>query len=164
SELRVELRKAKERLRHSQGCHPWLCQAAGFRGLDVHADINSTILAVLVAVLSVVLPPIQPDQLRALPIVVVVLLVISAVLFFLIVPRGARSNRPAVGGLVCSILGLLLLPVFWSGLPIVLGTAGVLLGRMARTTGRGLALAAIIIGIAAFALNLLGLLADRLLA
>jgi transposase len=40
SELRVELRKAKERLRHSQGCHPWLCQAAGFRGLDVHADIN----------------------------------------------------------------------------------------------------------------------------
>jgi hypothetical protein len=35
---------------------------------------------------------------------------------------------------------------------------------MARTTGRGLALAAIIIGIAAFAFNLLGLLADRLLA
>jgi hypothetical protein len=99
-----------------------------------------------------------------LPIVVVVLLVISAVLFFLIVPRGARSNRPAVGGLVCSILGLLLLPVFWSGLPIVLGTAGVLLGRMERTTRRGLALAAIIIGIAAFTLNLLGLLADRLLA
>jgi hypothetical protein len=126
--------------------------------------IVSTILAVLVAVLSVVLPPIQPDQLRALPIVVVLLLVISAVFFFLIVPRGARSNRPAVGSLVCSILGLLLLPVFWSRLPIVLGTAGVLLGRMARTTGRGLALAAIIIGIAAFALNLLGLLADRLLA
>lgn len=124
----------------------------------------STIVAVLVAILSVVLPPIQPDQLRALPIVVLVLLVIAAVLFFLIVPRAARSNRPVVPGLVCSILGLLLVVVFWSGLPIVLGTAGALLGRMERTTGRGLALAAIIIGVAAIVLDLLALLVDRLLA
>jgi Na+-transporting NADH:ubiquinone oxidoreductase subunit NqrC len=36
-------------------------------------SIVSIIVAVLVAILSVVLPPIQPDQLRALPIVVVVL-------------------------------------------------------------------------------------------
>jgi hypothetical protein len=124
----------------------------------------STIVAVLVAILSVVLPPVHPDQLRALPIILIVLLVLSAITFLLFVPRGTRSNHPAVPGLVCSILGLLLLPVFWSGLPVVLGTAGALLGREARTTGWGLALAAVIVGIAAVALDLLALLADRLLS
>jgi len=128
------------------------------------AGIVSTIIAMLVAILSVVIPPVYADQLRALPIVVVVLLVIAAITFLLFVPRAARSNRPAVPGLVCGVLGLLLLPVFWSGLPIVLGTAGALLGREARTTGGGLALAAVIVGIAAVALNLLGFLADRLLS
>ena len=122
--------------------------------------IVSTIVAVLVAVLSVVLPPMQPDQLRILPIVVVVLLVVAVVLFFVVVPRAARSNRPAVAGLVCSILGLLLVVAFWSGLPIVLGTAGALLGRTKRTTGRGLTLAAVIIGVAAIVLDLVALLAD----
>ena len=125
--------------------------------------IISTIVAVLVAILSVVLPPVQPDQVRALPIIVVVLLVIAAITFFLFVPRAARFNRPAVPGLVCSLLGLLLLPVFWSGLPIVLGTAGALLGQAERagTAGRGLALAAIVVGVAAVVLNILGFLVDR---
>jgi len=124
--------------------------------------IVSTIVAVLIAILSVVLPPIYPDQLRALPIVVLVLLVVAAVLFLVVVPRASRANRPAVVGLVCSILGLLLVVAFWSGLPIVLGTAGALLGRVERTTGRGLALAAVIIGAAAIVLDLLGFLVDRL--
>ena len=66
----------------------------------------------LVAILSVVLPPIQPDQLRALPIVLIVLLVIAAITFLLFVPRGARSSHPAMRGLICNILGLVLLPVF----------------------------------------------------
>ena len=126
--------------------------------------IVGTIVAVLVAVLSVVLPPMQPDQLRILPIIVVVLLMVAVVLFFVVVPRAARSNRPAVAGLVCSILGLLLVVAFWSGLPVVLGTAGALLGRKERTTGRGLTLAAVIIGVAAIVLDLVALLADRLLA
>ncbi len=124
----------------------------------------STIVAVLVAILSTVLPPVYADQLRALPVVVLVLLVVAAVLFVVVVPRASRSNRPAVAGLVCSILGLLLLVAFWSGLPIVLGTAGVLLGRMGRTTGRGLALAAVIVGVAAIALDFLAFLGDRMLA
>lgn len=126
--------------------------------------IISTIVAVAVAILSVVLPPVYPDQVRALPIIVVVLLVIAAITFLLFVPRAARFNRPAVPGLVCSILGLLLLPVFWSGLPIVLGAAGALLGqsgRTAGTAGRGLALAAIVVGVAAIVLNILGFLVDR---
>ncbi len=125
--------------------------------------IVSTIVAVLVAVLSTVLPPIIPDQLRALPIILVVLLVVAAALFFFVVPRAARSARPAVAGLICSILGVLLVVAFWSGLPIVLGTAGALLGRMERTTRRGLALAAVYIGVAAVALDFIGFLADRML-
>lgn len=126
--------------------------------------IASTIVAVLVAILSVVLPPVQPDQVRALPIIIVVLLVIAAITFLLFVPRASRFNRPEVPGLVCSILGLLLLLVFWSGLPIVLGAAGALLGqsgRTAGTAGRSLSLAAIVVGVGAVVLNILGLLADR---
>ena len=84
-----------------------------------------TNLAVLITIISVVLPPVIPDQLRALSIVVVVLLGIAATVFFLVVPRGVRSGRPAVPALVCSIIGLLLVfPAFWSGLPIVLGVGG----------------------------------------
>src|SRR5687767_3992218 len=116
-------------------------------------SIVSTIVAVLVAILSVVLPPVRPDQLRALPIVVVVVLVIAAIVFFLVVPRGERSNRPAVPGLACSIIGLLLVfPAFWSGLPILLGAGGAVMGQAGRgggqATGGGLALGAIVVGIA----------------
>jgi hypothetical protein len=125
--------------------------------------IVSTIVAALVAVLSTVLPPIIPDQLRVLPILLVVLLVVSAALFFFVVPRAARSNRPAVAGLICSILGVLLVVAFWSGLPIVLGAAGALLGRMERTTRRGLAIAAVYIGVAAVALDFIAFLQDRML-
>jgi hypothetical protein len=125
--------------------------------------VVSTIVAILVAVLSTVLPPIIPEQLRALPIILVVLLVVAAALFFFVVPRAARSNRPAVAGLICSILGVLLVVAFWSGLPIMLGTAGALLGRMERTTRRGLAIAAVYIGVAAIALDFIAFLADRML-
>ncbi len=129
--------------------------------------IVSTIVAVVVAILSVVLPPVNPDQLSSLPIVVVVLLVVAAVVFLLVVPRGVRSNRPGGRGLACRIVALLLtLPAFWSGLPIVLGAVGAVLGQAGRggrqTKGGGLALWAIIVGIAAIVLNLLALLGDRL--
>jgi hypothetical protein len=78
-----------------------------------------------------------------------------------------RSNRPEVPGLVCSIVGLSLVWVaFWSGLPIVLGAAGSALGQAGRggrqTKGGGLALGAIVVGLAAIVLNLLILSFDRL--
>ena len=125
--------------------------------------IVSTIVAVLIAILSTVLPPVYPEQLRILPILVVVLLVVAAALFFFVVPRAARSNRPAVAGLVCSILGVVLVVAFWSGLPIVLGAAGALLGRMERTTRRGLAIAAVYTGAAAVVLDFIAFLQDRML-
>ncbi len=126
--------------------------------------VASIIVAVLVAILSVVLPPVQPDQLSVLPIIVVVLLVIAAALFLVVVPRAARSNRPAVVGLVCGIIGLLLAgPLFWSGLAIVFGAAAVLLGRIEQDPGRGLALSAVIIGAVAVVADLVSFSVDRLL-
>jgi hypothetical protein len=128
--------------------------------------VVSTIVAVLVTILSVVLPPVRPDQLSALPtlpIVVVVLLVIAAALFLVVVPRAARSNCPAVVGLVCGIIGLLLAgTLFWSGLAIVFGAAAVLLGRMTQERGRGLALAAVVIGAVAVVADLVTFFVDRL--
>ena len=78
-----------------------------------------------------------------------------------IVPREARSDHPAVPGLACSIIGLLLVaPAFWSGLPIVLGAAGSALGQAGRVGGR--TAGAIGVGIVAVVLDLLILLLDRL--
>ena len=130
--------------------------------------IVSTIVAVLLAIFSVVLPPVVPGQLATLPFVIIVLLVVAAAIFWLVVPRAARSDRPGLVGFVGSFLGLLLvLPAFWSGLPIVLGTGGALLGQVARdragATGRrgGLGIWALVIGIVALILDLIIFWVDR---
>lgn len=70
---------------------------------------------------------------------------------------GAR-NRPARVGLVCSVLGLVGVLVFFLSAPIVLGGLGATLGvegrRRASTEGRGgLALGAIVVGVIAFAVG-----------
>ena len=72
--------------------------------------------------------------------------VATAVVFGLIVPRSA--GRSAGVGLALAAAGLLLLvPVFWSGLPAVLGAGGVVLGVASRRTRRsGAATAAVAIG------------------
>lgn len=72
-------------------------------------------------------------------------LAIAAVLFGWAIPR---SERPARAGLIAGALGLLSLPVFWSGLPYVLGPAAVvygLLGR-ARTDTRASGTVAVVLG------------------
>ena len=130
--------------------------------------IVSTILAVLVAILSVVLPPVVPGQLATLPFVIIVLLLVATAIFLLVVPRAARSDRAGLVGFVGSFLGLLLiLPAFWSGLPIVLGAGGVVLGlagqeRTRTARGGGFALWAIVLGVAAILLDLIIFLLDRL--
>lgn len=66
-------------------------------------------------------------------------------------------RRPSAGGtaLALSIPGLvLLLPAFWSGLPLVLGVGGMVLGNHGRSapSGAGKSIAALVLG----ALTVLG--------
>jgi hypothetical protein len=70
---------------------------------------------------------------------------IAAVVFGWAIPR---SERPARAGLIAAALALLSLPVFWTGLPYVLGPAAIaygLIGR-ARSEGRGAATVAVVLG------------------
>ena len=85
--------------------------------------------------------------------------VATAVVFGLVVPRYA--GRSAGVGLGLAIAGLLLLvPVFWSGLPAVLAAGGVVLGLASRRTRRsGVSTAAVAIG----ALAMIGYVAIYLL-
>ena len=71
----------------------------------------------------------------------VVIAVGAAVVFGWIVPRGLRrlesSGRAGAGALVLSALALLLVAVFWTGLPPVLAVGGIVLGLAGRGAERG---------------------------
>ena len=82
-------------------------------------------------------------------IVVVVLFVTTALVYGLVVPRALRKDSAGGTALGLSIPALvLLLPAFWSGLPLVLGLAGALLGGAGRhaPTGSRKCIAAIALG------------------
>ena len=116
-------------------------------------------------------PERQPDQVASLPYVIGFTLVIAAVVFGLVVPwaekrsQELRSNRPAGAGIVSSVLGILTVVVFWSGLPIILGGAGVALGmagqERAAQGSNNLARATVIAGIAAVVLCILSTVWDQ---
>lgn len=89
---------------------------------------------------------------------VLAILVVTILVFWLVVGRAVRSRRPSTTGLVLSVLGILSMVVFWSGLPAVLGTGGAFLGTEGRKaeTGKGLATAALVVGAVAILANLWG--------
>ena len=78
-------------------------------------------------------------------IVSVVASVLAAVLLLRFVPAtesdGDATNKPARRGLVLSVLSVITLAVFWTGLPFVLGVPGLVLAAEARARapqqGRG---------------------------
>ncbi len=104
-------------------------------------------------------------------IMALVVAAITAAVFTWIVGRSMNKtneeNSPARAGLVASVLGLVTVVAFWSGLPVILGSAGVLLGYEARdraergAPGGGMALAALIIGIGAIAAGVAASVADK---
>jgi len=82
-------------------------------------------------------------------------LVSAAVVYGWVVPRALeRSAAPKTAMALSVIAALLTLPAFWTGLPLVLGAAGALVGYAGRgaSKGSGLSIAALLIG----ALSVLG--------
>jgi uncharacterized membrane protein len=70
--------------------------------------------------------------------------------FGLVVPRGPARESAGRRGTVMAVLGaLLLVPVFWAGLPLVLGAGGALLGYAGKRAprGAGWATAAYVLGL-----------------
>lgn len=88
-------------------------------------------------------------DLREVMIVVGVLLAVVAGVYGYVMPRALRSGAGSGAALVLSVAALLvLLPAFWSALPLALGVAGVMLGHAGRTGGRAgaAAAAAVVLG------------------
>jgi len=96
-------------------------------------------------------------------VILVPLVILLTVALFATVGRwawrdaGAR-NRPAKVGLVCSLLGVAGVVVFWLSGPIVLGGLGTTLGlegrRRAGAEGRGaMAISAVVVGMIAFVIG-----------
>ncbi len=79
--------------------------------------------------------------------------VAAAVVFGWVVPRALRKESAGATALVLSALGLLTIAVFWSGLPPVLATGGIVLGLAgwSATRGAGLCRAAAVLGAFAIA-------------
>ena len=82
--------------------------------------------------------------------VVATLVLVTGVVYGWLLPRKVFDERSGSTALLLAVLAaLLLLPAFWSGLPLVLGAAGALLRNAARhaTFGSRAAASAIILGL-----------------
>ena len=81
-----------------------------------------------------------------------VIIATAAFVFAFLLPRALRQESTGKSALTLSVLAVLvLLPAFWSGLPLILGVAGALLGYRGRhaTHGSGRSTAAVVLGLLA---------------
>lgn len=85
-------------------------------------------------------------------IVCAIIAVAAAIVFGLVVPRGLQHEAAGATALTLSILGLLTVAAFWSGLTPILAGGGVLLGWAGRDADRGRRMCRASIGIGALAL------------
>jgi hypothetical protein len=63
-----------------------------------------------------------------------------------------RADRPAAAGVAAGVFALVSVVAFWSGLPIVLGAAAVVLGARGRESSPRAGLVAIVVGASAIAI------------
>jgi hypothetical protein len=80
---------------------------------------------------------------------VAVIVVAAGLVFGVVVPRALRKDSAGGTALGLSIpAALLTLPAFWTGLPLVLGVAGIIVANRGRTarSGSGQCIAALVIG------------------
>ena len=97
-------------------------------------------------------------------IVALVVGVTTAGVFLLAVPWALSLEEPgaSVVAVLSSLLGLLTVVIFWSGVPPVLAAGGIVLGRSQADAeqGRFYARAAVVLGIAVIVLDVVRVLAD----
>jgi hypothetical protein len=85
-------------------------------------------------------------------VVCAIIAVAAAVVFGWVVPRGLQREAAGATALTLSILGLITVFVFWSGLTPILAGGGALLGWAGRDAARGRGMSRAAIGIGALAL------------
>lgn len=104
-------------------------------------------------------------------ILVLVIAVATIAILTFVVTRSLRiggARRVARSGLITGLIGVLSVWAYWSGLPVIFGAAGVLLGDEARRAaapgepGRRMAGAAMVLGVLAILGGLLASISDKL--
>lgn len=104
----------------------------------------------------------RASQEHVLPVIIGVAVVLGGLIFGLAVPRLLRGQHLPGWALAVGILGLAALAAYWSGLPVVFGTAALLLAitgrRLAATRAEPakLATAAAVIGALAIGAGVIG--------
>jgi hypothetical protein len=89
-------------------------------------------------------------------IVLAIIGVAAAVVFGWVVPRGLRKESAGATAITQSVLGVLAIVVFWSGLPPVLAGGGIVLGLAgwSARSGAWLCRTAVVVGLFALAADL----------
>jgi hypothetical protein len=79
----------------------------------------------------------DPHKTRAFLVVLAIIAIASAIVFGWVVPRQIERASLATPALVLSVLGLVSVLAFWSGLPPILAVGGAFLGWAGRSGSRG---------------------------
>jgi peptidoglycan/LPS O-acetylase OafA/YrhL len=106
-------------------------------------------LAVGSFVVAALLSATNADSTREWMVEIPVQLVAAGLLFGLVVPRGLRHESAGGRGIAMGVIALLLvMPAFWTGLPLQLGVAAALLGFAGKRAshGSGKATASLVLG------------------
>ena len=90
--------------------------------------IGAIALATVLAALGTFGDSSQDNKARDFLVLCAVIAVAAAVVFGWVVPRGLEKEAAGAAALTLSILGLVSVLAFWSGLPPILAAGGALLG------------------------------------
>ena len=109
-------------------------------------------IAAAVFVISSALNVYGAHDFREVAVVTVVIVATMAGVYGFLLPRKLAQESAGGTALTLSLIGLaVLVPAFWSGLPLILGAAGALLGYAGKnaTSGSGKSTAGFVIGLLA---------------
>lgn len=111
--------------------------------------VRTRLLATATAVVAIGCTTFGAHDWREIGVMIPGIVAVAVLVFGLVVPRARRTDTQGWWSLALGIpAALLTLPAFWSGLPLVLGTAAALLGSEGRLAerGSGKAIAGLVLG------------------